>query len=102
MQMRTLLNPIDRRSDELAVIQSKPISMQWTNELRRNISLHGPPVGRSGVAGPQRVRRQNAYATLCANHVRGEGESARHVPAPVCLQRFFARHPHCKALFHLR
>jgi DNA-directed RNA polymerase specialized sigma24 family protein len=38
--MTTLLNPIDRRSDELAVIQSKPISMQWTNELRRNISLH--------------------------------------------------------------
>ena len=40
MQMTTLLNPIDRRSDELALIQSEPISMQWTNELRRNIGLH--------------------------------------------------------------
>jgi hypothetical protein len=30
-----LLNPIERRSDELAPIQSEPISMQWTNELRR-------------------------------------------------------------------
>ena len=38
--MTTLLNPIDRRSDELALIQSEPISMQWTNERRRNIGLH--------------------------------------------------------------
>jgi hypothetical protein len=40
MKMATPLNPIDRRSDELALIQSEPISMQWTNELRRNIGLH--------------------------------------------------------------
>jgi DNA-directed RNA polymerase specialized sigma24 family protein len=40
MQMTTLLNPIDHRSDELALIQSEPISMQWTNELQRNIGLH--------------------------------------------------------------
>jgi DNA-directed RNA polymerase specialized sigma24 family protein len=40
MRMTTLLNPIDRRSDELALIQLEPISMQWSNELRRNIGLH--------------------------------------------------------------
>jgi DNA-directed RNA polymerase specialized sigma24 family protein len=40
MQMTTLLNRIDGRADELALIQSEPISMQWTNELRRNIGLH--------------------------------------------------------------
>jgi DNA-directed RNA polymerase specialized sigma24 family protein len=40
MQMTTRLNPIDPRSDELALIQSEPISMQWSNELRRNIGLH--------------------------------------------------------------
>jgi len=40
MQMTTLLNPIDRRSDELALIQSEPISIQWTHELRKNIGLH--------------------------------------------------------------
>jgi DNA-directed RNA polymerase specialized sigma24 family protein len=40
MQMTTLLNRIDGRPDELALIQSEPISMQWTNELRRNIGLH--------------------------------------------------------------
>jgi hypothetical protein len=38
--MTTLLDPINRRSDELALIQSEPISMQWTNELRRSIGLH--------------------------------------------------------------
>jgi DNA-directed RNA polymerase specialized sigma24 family protein len=38
--MTTLLNRIDGRPDELALIQSEPISMQWTNELRRNIGLH--------------------------------------------------------------
>jgi DNA-directed RNA polymerase specialized sigma24 family protein len=40
MQMTTLLNRIDGRPDELALIRSEPISMQWTNELRRNIGLH--------------------------------------------------------------
>ena len=37
--MTTLLNRTDG-TDELALIQSEPISMQWTNELRRNIGLH--------------------------------------------------------------
>jgi len=40
MQMTTFLNPIDHRTHELALIQSEPISMQWTNELRRNIGAH--------------------------------------------------------------
>jgi DNA-directed RNA polymerase specialized sigma24 family protein len=40
MQMSTLLNRIDGRPDELALIRSEPISMQWTTELRRNIGLH--------------------------------------------------------------
>jgi DNA-directed RNA polymerase specialized sigma24 family protein len=40
MQMTTFLNPIDSRSDELSLIQSEPISMEWTNELRRSIDLH--------------------------------------------------------------
>jgi DNA-directed RNA polymerase specialized sigma24 family protein len=40
MQMTTLLNRINGRPDELALIQSEPISMRWTNELRRNISLY--------------------------------------------------------------
>jgi|SRR5271157_5072822 len=40
MLMTTLLNRTDARPDELALIQSEPISMQWTNELRRNIGLH--------------------------------------------------------------
>jgi hypothetical protein len=40
MQMTKPLNPIDRKSDELVLIQSEPISMQWTNELWRNIGLH--------------------------------------------------------------
>ena len=38
--MTTLLNRNDDRPDELALIQSEPISTQWTNELRRNIGLH--------------------------------------------------------------
>jgi hypothetical protein len=38
--MTTLLNRTDGRPDELALIQSEPISMQWTNELRRNIGLY--------------------------------------------------------------
>src|SRR5260370_41397808 len=40
MQMTTLLNRTDGRPDELALIRSEPISMQWTNELRTNIGLH--------------------------------------------------------------
>jgi DNA-directed RNA polymerase specialized sigma24 family protein len=40
MQMTTLLNRTDGRPDELALIQSEPISTQWTNELRRNIGLY--------------------------------------------------------------
>jgi hypothetical protein len=40
MQMTTLLNRTDGGLDELALIQSAPISMQWTHELRRNIGLH--------------------------------------------------------------
>jgi DNA-directed RNA polymerase specialized sigma24 family protein len=40
MQMTMLLNRSDGRPDELALIRSEPISMQWTNELRRNIGLH--------------------------------------------------------------
>src|SRR5258705_13655845 len=38
--MTMLLNRSDGRPDELALIRSEPISMQWTNELRRNIGLH--------------------------------------------------------------
>jgi DNA-directed RNA polymerase specialized sigma24 family protein len=38
--MTTLLNRTDDRTDELVVIRSEPISMQWTNELRRSIGLH--------------------------------------------------------------
>jgi len=40
MQMTTLLNRTDDRTDELVLIRSEPISMQWTNELRRSIGLH--------------------------------------------------------------
>src|SRR5271165_1140404 len=40
MQMTTLLNRTDGIPDELALIRSEPLSMQWTNELRRNIGLH--------------------------------------------------------------
>jgi DNA-directed RNA polymerase specialized sigma24 family protein len=38
--MTTLLNRTDGRPDELAIIRSEPISMQWTNELQRNSGLH--------------------------------------------------------------
>ena len=38
--MTTLLNLTESRADELALIRSEPISMQWTNELRRNVGLH--------------------------------------------------------------
>jgi hypothetical protein len=40
MQMTTLLNRTDGRPDELALIRSEPISMQWTNELRRTIGIY--------------------------------------------------------------
>ena len=40
MQMTMLLSRTDGRPDELALIQSEPISTQWTNELRRNIGRH--------------------------------------------------------------
>ena len=40
MQIKTLLNRTDDRVDELALIRSEPISMQWTNELRRSVGLH--------------------------------------------------------------
>ena len=39
MQM-TLLNRTDGRSNELALIRSEPISMQWADELRRNAGVH--------------------------------------------------------------
>jgi DNA-directed RNA polymerase specialized sigma24 family protein len=40
MRMTTLLNQTDGRPDELALIRSEPISMQWTNELRKIIRFH--------------------------------------------------------------
>jgi DNA-binding NarL/FixJ family response regulator len=40
MQMTTLLNRTHDETDELALIRSEPISMQWTNELRRSSGLH--------------------------------------------------------------
>jgi hypothetical protein len=40
MPMTALLNRLDGRPDELAFIRSEPISMQWTDELRRNIGLY--------------------------------------------------------------
>jgi hypothetical protein len=40
MQMTTLLNRTHDEPDELALIRSEPISMQWTNELRRSSGLH--------------------------------------------------------------
>ena len=39
MQMTTLLNRTDGIPDELALIRSEPISMQWTNELRKNMAF---------------------------------------------------------------
>jgi DNA-binding NarL/FixJ family response regulator len=38
--MTTLLNRTYDTLDELALIGSEPISMQWTKELRRSIGLH--------------------------------------------------------------
>ena len=38
--MTTLLNRTYDTFDELALIGSEPISMQWTKELRRSIGLH--------------------------------------------------------------
>jgi|SRR5215469_10491892 len=40
MRMAMLLNRTDSGPDELALIRTEPISMQWTNELRRNVRLH--------------------------------------------------------------
>src|SRR6266478_3103246 len=40
MQMTTLLNRTDDRTDELVLIRSEPISMQWTSELRRSVGLY--------------------------------------------------------------
>jgi DNA-directed RNA polymerase specialized sigma24 family protein len=40
MQMTMLLNRTESRPDEIALIRSEPISMQWSNELRRNVQLH--------------------------------------------------------------
>ena len=33
--MTTLLNRIDGRPDEIALIQSQPIAIRWTDELRK-------------------------------------------------------------------
>ena len=38
--MTTLLNRTDDRTDELVLIRSEPISMQWTNELRSSLDRH--------------------------------------------------------------
>ena len=38
--MRKLLNGIDGGLDEVALIQSQPIAVEWTNELRRIIRIH--------------------------------------------------------------
>jgi hypothetical protein len=38
--MTTLLIRTVCSRDELALIRSEPISMQWTNELRRNVGLY--------------------------------------------------------------
>ena len=35
-----LLNRTDDRTDELALIRTEPISMQWNNELRKTAGLH--------------------------------------------------------------
>ena len=35
-----LLNRTDSGPDELALIRAEPISLHWTNELRRNVRLH--------------------------------------------------------------
>ena len=40
MQMTTLPDGIDGGLDEIALIQSQPIAVQWTNELRRIIGIH--------------------------------------------------------------
>jgi DNA-directed RNA polymerase specialized sigma24 family protein len=38
--MTTLVNRIGIKPDELALIRSERISMQWANELRRSARLH--------------------------------------------------------------
>jgi hypothetical protein len=40
MQMTKLLDRTHDGPDELALIGSEPISMQWTNELQRSSGLH--------------------------------------------------------------
>ena len=40
MQTTMLLNRTDDTVDELALIRSEPISLQWTDELRRSIGFH--------------------------------------------------------------
>ena len=40
MQMITLLNQIGNGLGEVALIRSQPVSMEWTNELRKSIGLH--------------------------------------------------------------
>jgi DNA-directed RNA polymerase specialized sigma24 family protein len=40
MQTTTRQNRLDSNPDEINLIRSEPISMQWTDELRRNISIH--------------------------------------------------------------
>ena len=40
IQMTSLLNRTNGRPDDLARIRTEPISMQWTEELRRNVRLH--------------------------------------------------------------
>src|SRR5215469_366572 len=38
--MTTLLNGIDGGPDEIVLIQSRAIAVQWTNELRRISGIH--------------------------------------------------------------
>src|SRR5271165_5140901 len=40
MPMTTLLIRTVCSRDELALIRSEPISIQWTNELRKNVGLY--------------------------------------------------------------
>jgi hypothetical protein len=72
MHMTMLLNRSDGRLDELALIGSEPFSMQWTNELRRNVGLHpscaqlvsdfGIPVTRTNNGSPARKKDEFANA----------------------------------------
>ena len=40
MQVTTPLNRIDDRSVDTALIQSKPITIQWTEELRKTLGTY--------------------------------------------------------------